>query len=126
MESTMNTNGGATDVDQGKLLATLSYIIMIVALFPLLKRDNRFALYHAAQALGLFVACFAAGIALTVVSVVVAFVPAVGPLIAMVASLAFCAAAIGMIVMGVINAWNGRYKPLPFIGKYAEKYVPAA
>ena len=39
------------DVEQGKLLAILSYIIPLVSLVPLIQKDNHFSLFHAKQVL---------------------------------------------------------------------------
>jgi len=97
----------AKEVEEGKVLAIVSYIIGIVALIPLIQRNNAFSLYHAKQVLILMIAAAA----LAVVNVI----PCIGQIIC----------AIGMVfllvldIMGLINAINGKAKPIPILGKLA-------
>lgn len=49
------------DIQEGKFFAVISYICFLCIVSLLLKKDNKFALYHAKQGLVLFVfevACF--------------------------------------------------------------------
>src|SRR5687767_5641127 len=96
-----HTPGGsgqsAADIESGKLWAILGYIFQLLAIVPLVQKDNDFAMYHAKQALVLLIIG----------------IPTCG----------FCVVgAPVLIVMGVINAVNGKYEPLPLIGKFAESW----
>ncbi len=42
-------------------------------------------------------------------------------LVSMILGLAVFAAVLGLVILGALNAWNGRERPLPFIGKYSER-----
>lgn len=85
------------DVEGGKLWAILSYVFQLLALVPLLQKDNDFAMYHARQAL-----------VLLIFSIPTCGGCVVGGLI--------------LAVLGLINAINGRYEPLPLIGRFGEQW----
>ena len=61
------------EIEDGKVVAIISYIIPLVALIPLIQRNNAFSLYHAKQVLVLMIA----GIAMGVVNVI----PCIGQII---------------------------------------------
>ena len=107
------------DVEQGKLLALLSYVIGIVAIVVLVQRKNAYALYHAKQSLTLCVGVIAASIALSILGIVLAMVKL--GFLSMFLSLGFFAAVLGLVIVGALNAWNGRQRPLPFLGQYSER-----
>ncbi len=98
------------EIEKGKVLALIGYIVWIVALVPLIQKDNRFALYHAKQVLTHFcclLPCF--------LLFAIPFVNCVAGPVVMLAN-------ITMIVFGIINVVNNRMKPLPVIGKFGEKW----
>lgn len=103
--------------DSGRLLATLGYIVPLIAIIMLVMRNDRLAVYHAKQVLGLFVAQIAASIAFTAVAIILP------GMLTMLLSLAFFAAIVAMVVIGALNAWARREKPLPIIGGYAERFL---
>ena len=107
------TTGAIADaeIQEGKLFGTLSYVVPLFLLVPLLKRDNAVSLFHAKQALTLWIANIAVSMALTVVMMVipVAFISTLF-------SLAYMVVAIAMTAIGAIHAWNGRVQALPVIG----------
>ncbi len=107
------------DVEQGKLLALLSYVIGIVAIVVLVQRKNAYALYHAKQSLTLCIAAIAACIGLSIIGFVLAMVKL--GFVSMILSLGFLAAVLGLVILGALNAWNGRQRPLPFLGQYSER-----
>jgi uncharacterized membrane protein len=108
----------ASNASEGKLFGTLSYVVPFFLLVPLIQRDNAFSLYHAKQALTLWVACVAASIAMTIVLTVIPVA-----ILATLLSLAFMVAAIGLAVLGAVNAWNLRSQPLPVIGPHGESFL---
>lgn len=97
------------DVEEGKLFAILSYIIPIVFIVPLIQKDNHFALFHAKQVLLLVLAAVAASIVTAV------------PLVGCVTVFLFIPLLV-LVIMGLVFAIQGQYKPLPFIGQYAEEW----
>jgi uncharacterized membrane protein len=105
--------GDPADVEKHKVFAMLSYV-GILWLVPLLAaKESPFAKYHCNQGIVLSIGEFAAGILLMIVWIVSMFIPLVGWCLGCVAWLAFLAAVLTLSIMGVINALNGKLKPLP-------------
>ena len=93
------------DVGDNKIVAAIGYFWILFLIPLLLKRESDFAQYHAKQALALFI-----------VSTVIGFfvwIPLIGWLLGL--------ATIVLFVFGVVNALSGQKKPLPVIGKSAQK-----
>lgn len=101
MEDTTPKNAA---VENENLIAALSYFIFFLPLIA--AKESKFAMYHANQAFNLFI--------LWVVLTVANVVPILGQLVWFVGSIL----SIVLLVMGLINAFNGKEQPLPVIGKY--------
>jgi uncharacterized membrane protein len=103
----------AEDIERNKVFAVLAYI-GILFLVPLLAApQSRFARFHTNQGIVLFLA----GLILCAASAILAMIPFVGCLVA------FAPAVIGigwlvLMIIGIVNAASGHYKPLPLIGHY--------
>ena len=97
------------DVEDGKLFAILSYIIPLVFIVPLIQKDNHFSLFHAKQVLLLVLACVAVSL-LTAV-----------PILGCITFFLFLPILV-FVIMGLVFAIQGQYKPLPFFGQYAEEW----
>jgi uncharacterized membrane protein len=101
------------DVEQNKVYAVLAYIGLLF-LVPLLAAPNsKFARYHTNQGVVLFLA--------TVIAMAGSMVLAMIPLIGCIAGLlpiAIGGGALVLMILGIINAANGEYKPLPMIGHF--------
>jgi uncharacterized membrane protein len=97
------------DVEEGKLFAILGYIIPLVFIVPLIQKDNHFSLFHAKQVILLVIACVAASV-LTVI-------PFLGCL-----TIFLFLPILVFVIMGLVFAIQGQYKPLPLIGQYAEEW----
>lgn len=106
-------------IESGKLIATIGYVLWPVALLPLIKKDNAYSLYHARQALALLVAAVAAMIPLWGIFFVFAIIKL--GVVAMILSLAFTAVMLGFVVVGAMNAWNGRIRPLPLLSGLVQR-----
>ena len=109
--------------DEGKVFAIIAYLLGIIGFLIVLlaKKDNKFAMYHAKQALVLCVAAIAGYIVVMIVSLILVFIPAIGPILSTLLWLALVIVVIYMVVLGIINAVNLKETPLPYIGEYAEK-----
>ena len=98
--------------DDGKTIAIIAYITLIGFVAALvMNNDKKFPLasFHIRQSLGLMLTSFAIGL--------IGIIPILGWLINLVAIFFL----LYMWIMGLINAINGRFKVLPFLGdKYAE------
>lgn len=91
------------DIQENKLIAALAYLWVISIVVLLVKKDSKFAQFHAKQGLVLFLASIVAG-----------FIPIIGwfllyPIIGI----------IGLI--GIIQALMGKYWRIPLVADLAEK-----
>lgn len=111
------------EINDGKVLAILCYLIGIVGIVMLIVRNNAFALYHAKQWLILFLAAISVIIPTFILSIVLGMLTRglgsclIAPLFVLTA---LCT--IALAIIGVINAANGVCKPLPYIGTFAEEW----
>ena len=106
------------EVDAGKTMAILSYIPvaligLIVAIVCVSQKNNAYSLYHAKQALALYICAFV----LELVCIPLLFICIGGPLLIIVGI-----GALVLCIMGIINASGGQCKPLPVVGGFADKW----
>lgn len=93
------------DIEDNKVMAAVGYI-WILCLVPLfLKRDSKFAQFHAKQGLILFI--------LEIIGWLIFWMPLIGWLLFIYV--------IVMAVMGIMSALQGKYWEMPVLGKYARK-----
>jgi len=101
----MKNDGEMADIAKNRYLAALSYI-WILCLVPLfLKRDSKFAQFHAKQGLVLFIANVAGSL--------VFWIPVVGWLLGL--------GILILAVLGIVKALSGQWWEMPYLGKYAKK-----
>ncbi|NQT23292.1 MAG: hypothetical protein HQ579_07665 [Candidatus Omnitrophica bacterium] len=97
------------EIQEGKIYAVIGYLWILCLVPLLLKKENKFALFHAKQGLILFIC----EIALAIVGIV----PVLGWLISMLGWLA-CGI---LSLVGMVQALMGNYWKMPIVGDYAEK-----
>lgn len=104
----MSSPSSTGDAGQHKTLAIIGYIIPLLFFIPLITdaKNNAFAKFHANQQLNLLIFWVALN--------VIVMIPVLGWIVYMVGVIA----GFVFIVLGVINAANGRMKELPLIGKF--------
>lgn len=97
------------DIQDNKVWACLSYV-GILFILPLLINGgkSRYGKYHANQGFILFLAGIVGGIA----GGILGLIPILGGILSALVSLALLA----LVVVGIINAANGKAKELPLIG----------
>ena len=106
------------DIDSGKTMAILSYIPiafvgLIVSIISITQKNNAYSLFHAKQALTLYIFASAGGlICLPLCFVCIGF-----PLL-----IAVELGGLVLCIIGIINASGGQCKPLPVVGKFADKW----
>lgn len=110
MEEIKNPAGEATlAVDkEGKKIAVISYITIIGLIIAFIMNNDKkdpFASYHIRQMIGLAVT----GLAMSVIGMI----PILGWLIVILGSFMI----LYMWIMGLVNASNGKMKPVPILGK---------
>lgn len=93
------------DVEANKGMAIVAYILFFVPLIA--AKNSRFAMYHANQGLTLF-------LAFAICNVVLGILPFIGWFLLPLVNLALFI----LMVLGIINAAQGRARPLPVIGAY--------
>ncbi len=97
------------DVKDGKVFALISYLGILVIITLLLKKDNKFALFHAKQGLVLFICEIGA--------LLINIIPVLGQIIWALAVLVF-----GIFsLVGIVQSLMGSYWKAPIIGDIAEK-----
>lgn len=100
-------------IDEGKTIAIIAYITVIGLIIAIVlnnDKKNAFAAFHIRQALGVGLASLVIG--------VLNIIPYIG-------WLAFAVGSILLFVMwivGLINALNGKMKPVPVFGKQFEEW----
>ena len=108
--NTKDTTGefDPADIQNNKVMAVLAYI-GILFLIPLLAaKDSKFARFHANQGLILFLA----GIVASIASGILVWIPVIGWLISILLSIALLV----FMILGIVNAAQGKAKELPLIG----------
>lgn len=101
--------------DQKKLWGILGYIVGITFFIPLVidsLKNNAYSKFHANQQLILMIA----GVALGIVIPIIAIVPVIGWIIALVGAPVLWIALLVFAILGIIGAAKGEMKPLPLIG----------
>ena len=106
------------EIDSGKMMAILSYLPvgpvgLIVAIINIVQKNNAFALYHAKQALTLYICA----LGLYIISFPLMFI-CIGVPLMILAGLG----ALVMCILGIMAANNGECKPLPYLGQFADKW----
>jgi len=108
--------GDPADVEKNKVMALLSYI-SILWLVPLLAaKDSPFAKFHCNQGILLTIVAFGVGIVLGIGSTILSFIPVIRVVAGCVSCVLFpalMAAVLVLAIMGIMNALNGKMKPLP-------------
>lgn len=101
MDETLFT---AEDIEQNKVISLFAYILFFVPL--LAAKDSAYARFHANQGLVLLLL----GISISIISSVIPFIGwfIIGPFGSIFVLV--------LAIMGIINALNGKAKPLPLIG----------
>ena len=106
------------EIDSGKTMAILAYIPiafigLIVSIISISSKNNAFALYHAKQALTLYI-CW---IIVALCCLPLCFICIGFPLL-----IATNIGGIILCVLGIINSSSNQCKPLPVIAQFVDKF----
>ncbi len=99
------------EIQEGKFFAIISYISLLCIVSLVLKKDNKFALYHAKQGLVLFV--------FEVAGFILSIIPILGWLIRIFGLVIF----ILVSLWGILQALMGNYNRFPLISDIADKII---
>ena len=108
------------DIENGKLLAVLSYIGVLALIPYFVEKKNPYVKDHAKIGMNLFLIEAIIGVGLSAVAAVCAMTIILLWISIIIAILewAFGIVSIVISVIGIINACNGEAKDLPIVGKY--------
>ena len=109
-----------------RVLAFLSYLLSVFGCLYVLffQRQDKLAVYHAKQSLVLALVAVGSLVIWLLGSWVVSWIPLAGPLIAAAAFSQVILIGIFSVVswvVGMVYALQARMKPLPLVGKWAER-----
>ena len=102
------------DVDKNKIFAILAYLGLLFLVPLLAAKDSPFAKYHTNQGVVLFIA----GICIWFPMMIIAFIPFINLVLLLLGPL-FGLCIFAFIIIGIINAAQGKMKPLPLIGHFS-------
>ena len=105
------------DAEQNKTMGILSYILFFIPLLTGDAQKSPFVKFHANQGTVLWIASIAYSIAVSIVSIPLAFIPVIGAILVTILWIVPIAFAV-LGIMGIMNAVNGRCKPLPILGGF--------
>lgn len=108
MENQNPTGSGAPKKNTG--MAIVAYIIFFIPLLTDSKNDP-FVKYHVKQGLVLFI--------FYIIASACGYIPFIGWIISAILSVL----ALIFLIIGIVNAINGKQEPLPVIGKFAENFT---
>ena len=109
--------------ESGKIVAILSYVGIVGLIMYLIEQNNQFARYHAKQGANLFVIEAVAGIIVAIISGIMSAIYNSTDVIIFSIFSALLSAAVSIVslvlmVIGIMNAANGKAKELPIVGKF--------
>jgi uncharacterized membrane protein len=91
--------------------------------FLVLEKQNRFIRFHAAQAIVVSIAMFVISFALTILSGILAFIPVLGWIVAMLLSLGLSLIAFVLWISLMWKAYQGESWHAPLVGNAAERLI---
>ena len=113
-------------MSKGRTWAFLAYLLSILGWLyvSLFRREDELAVYHVKQSLGLTLAAIGSFALWLLGSYVISWVPLVGPLLAAASFSQVILIYIVLVVAwvtGMVYALQAKMRPLPIIGKWAER-----
>lgn len=106
------------DIASNKAMAILSYFGLLVLIPLLAAKNSRFARFHANQGLIVLIAGVVGTIGQRVLGLVLKYIPYIGGVLSGLIGFAVSAVLLVLMVLGIINAAQGKAKELPVIGKF--------
>lgn len=115
-----------TDAPQGKLWAILCYLPGVVIplwLIPLVRRTNHLSLFHAKQMLGFAALQIPASVGVLILGFFLRKLGMVGSVFSGIFSVLLGLTILAIAVIGLLGAIKGQVKPLPLIGRIADRLL---
>lgn len=104
------------EIESGKAMGILSYLGILCLIPYFAEKNNKYVRFHAIQGLNLLLVSVIYGFACGFLSVLLAFIPVVGAMLALVLSL-LSYGFYALNIWGIVNVCNGKAKELPLVNK---------
>lgn len=104
------------DIEQNKALTVVGYIPLLFLIPLLAASSSKYAKFHANQGLILTIFAFVSSIINALIDFIIGWIPVIGGIISGVVSVALGVAVLAYIIIGIVNAAQGKAKKLPVIG----------
>jgi uncharacterized membrane protein len=103
----------------------LAYVLGIITgvIFLVIEKENRFVRFHAAQSIAVTIVLIVVSVGLSVLSTVLAFVPILGWIVALLLSVVLFFATFVLWVLLMWRAYQGREWDVPIAGGLARKIM---
>jgi len=107
VDETRQLNITPEEIESGKTMAIVAYLIFFIPLLMDDMKRNKFVMFHTEQAIVLFIVNILAAILGTITCGIglILYIPWVI-----------------FLIMGIMNAAGGKVTPLPLIGQFGEKF----
>jgi uncharacterized membrane protein len=107
------------DAAANKVYGVLAYFGPLVLISILAApKTSQYSRYHSNQGLVFLISNVALGIAVVILTIILAFIPIIGWILGILLPLALAAYSITFLIFGILAATRGQLKPLPVIGKW--------
>jgi uncharacterized membrane protein len=126
MSNLSSATGTTTTGLAPNVAGALAYVLGPITgvLFLVLEKQNRFVRFHAAQAVTTGILIFALSIALSLLSTLLAFIPVLGWLTALLLSLVMGLGSFVLWLLLMWRAYKGEQWEVPLAGQLARRMVP--
>jgi uncharacterized membrane protein len=123
-----DANGRTSAGLAANVAGLLTYVLGPITgvLFLVLEKENRFVRFHAMQSVVVGIAMIALSVVLSIASSVLAFIPVVGWIVALLAGLALAVFSFVLWILLMVRAFQGKEWEVPLAGAYAHRFVTPA
>ena len=104
------------EMESGKLMGVLSYLGFLCLIPYFAEKNNNYVRFHAIQGFNLFLLSIIYSIALSILSVILIFIPIIGPILIMLLGLVSYGF-IALYIWGIVNVCQDKAKELPIVNK---------
>lgn len=105
------------DIQQNQALTMVGYIPLLFLIPLLAASTSKYAKFHANQGLILTIFAFVSAVIDKLIDFIIGWIPVIGGIVSTVVSVALGVAVLAYIVIGIVNAAQGKAKKLPVIGE---------
>ncbi|MCI7805481.1 MAG: hypothetical protein MR503_10465 [Oscillospiraceae bacterium] len=105
------------DIQQNQALTMVGYIPLLFLIPLLAASTSKYAKFHANQGLILTIFAFVSAVIDKLIGFIIGWIPVIGGIVSTVVSVALGVAVLAYIVIGIVNAAQGKAKKLPVIGE---------